>query len=771
MNAAVLFRRAAMVQVLLALAAFAVADRSVWFLVVGGVLAVASGSVTEGPRGRHLPNWLVSIGVVVAMGWGVVSLAEQPGLRAATGIVGAVVLVILMLKLYGRKGPSDWRQVLALTVVMIIAAALGSVDLLTGALVIAYAGTAMTSVMLYHLYAGERAADHERRAALAAAGPPSARAAEPIASAPVVSGAHAIRSFRRLLVISGIAGLLVSSVVFLLFPRDAVLGDRWQGRGRQSGFRDEIVLLGNDRLQLSAREVFSVRMLDPQGVAARFVNDLHLRGAVLDVYSMADRRWISSERRAEQFSTTVGSEQRGQFAPFAPEALGERANVWTQEVRMRSLASRFVFSMWLPIAISSPEARTFSLNAQTGVIRDENQDRSGRPWSYSVRVQPFPGQRIVRAVCPASAMGERVGFPVPAVGELAREWLAQANLEGLPTEEQAAEDPDLRYERNRRIARLFTERLQGREFGYTTDLSSFRAISGEDPNVSFLRRYRFGHCEYFASGLAAMCRSVGVESRVVVGFLASEYDDGSQEYVVREANAHAWVEVRTGEWQWSTFDPSPMEALLISQSANRSWLDRFRWVLDPLEFAWQSRVVSFDSGSQAEMADRVGGSVQRAVRAAGEWAQGAADQVNRAFRLGPAGYIWLGLVAVVLGIAVTAVWVLTRRDRRVRQTLGAEKVQARDRVVLGRDAAFYLEALDVLRRHELAKPRWCPPRLHAEEVGRLAGPGVQAAFQRVVDRYYRIRFAGDHPRRSERVADQALVTQLRAALAERYTRA
>jgi hypothetical protein len=780
MNAALLFRRAALLQVLLALAAFAVADRNAWYLIAGGLLTVASTPITEGPRGRHLPNLVVSIGILLALGWGVFALTDQPSMRAAGGIVGAVVLMILMLKLYGRKGPSDWRQILALTVVMVIAAALNSMDLLAGVLVMAYAGTALGAVMLYQLYAGALAAQTERQAAFALAEAPgawdAASAGRPPArprlapTVPVVSGVHAIRHFRRVLVGTCVAGLAVSVLVFLLFPRDSVLGERWQGGGRQSGFTDEVVLLSTDRISLSAREVFSVRMLDPMGVPAKFVAPLHLRGAVLDVYSAIDRRWLAGDRRAEQFTATLGSAKAEGFVPFAPEALEERANVWTQVVSMRSLASKYVFSMWLPIGIATPDERTFSLNSQTAVIRDENHDGSGRPWSYSVRVQPFPGPRIARAVCPASGSLRPMGFPIPQVGEIAAQVLADSGVADLPSREEAERDPEVRFERNRRIARVFTEYLSRSGFAYSTDLSRFRPVRGEDPNVSFLVRYRFGHCEFFASALAALCRSVGVDARVVTGYLATEYDENSSEYVVREANAHAWVEVRTGEWQWTTFDPSPAEALMETQNSNRSWLDRFRWVLDPIEFAWQSRVVNFDSGSQAEMVQRLGGGLQETARKAGEWASGVAEQVNRAFRLGPAGYLWLGLVGVVAVIGVVAVAVVLRRDRLVRERLGGARERAARRAQIGRDAGFYLEALDALERHGVGKPSWRTPAAHARAIRGAIGAEAGDALEAVVARFYAVRYAGHRPGRAERGRDAALVVALRAALARRYTR-
>lgn len=768
MNAALAFRRLAVVQVLLALGAFAVSNRDEWFLVAGGVLAVASTYITEGPRGRYLPNWVVGPGVVLAGLWGVASFISNPEPRVVSGVVGVVVLTILMLKLYGRKNPSDWRQILALTVVMVVAAALNSTDLLVGVCVMAYAAVTLANAMLYQLYAGVHRAQTERTTLVASSMADQAGRAVPALHP--ATGAHGGRQLARVLLASCAMGLLVSVLVFVLFPRESFQGDHMRA-GSRAGFSTELWLRSGETISVSARELFSVRMRDPQGTPMAFGSTLYLRGAVLDSYDPMSMAWVPSGRHEPM--ATLSSPGEGEYALLAVEADAERVNVWTQEVEMRAMASSRVFSMWLPLAIATPDERTFTINLQNAILAYTS-DRSGRPWRYAVRVQPYPRGDLVRAIVPASGSQEPyvpVSFPVPAVRAVAERILTDAGFADILEEDPARLSSEERHERSRRIARMFTDYLQQEEFRYTVDLSGFIHIRNEDANVSFLTRYKFGHCEYFASALAALCRSMGVEARVVTGFAVSEYEPALAQYVARESNAHAWVEVRTGEWQWSTYDPSPPQDLLLVQNANRGWLDRFRWVLDPFEFAWQSRVVSFDSGSQGELAERLRRSMEETMSAVRMWAEHMARDVNRAFRLGPAGYIWLGMVGVVVVTALAAAWVLARRDRLVRTLLGASTARALARARLGQDARFYLDALRVLRQFGYAKPRWRTPAAHAEALRASAGPAAADAFMRVVERFYAVRYAGLRPARAQRASDMALVSALRTTMTRSYTRA
>jgi transglutaminase-like putative cysteine protease len=100
------------------------------------------------------------------------------------------------------------------------------------------------------------------------------------------------------------------------------------------------------------------------------------------------------------------------------------------------------------------------------------------------------------------------------------------------------------------------ERHLRRDYGYAR---FFGRKIGVDPVIEFLFRRRRGHCEYFASALALLARAAGVPARVVMGYRVSEKSPFGY-YVVRERNAHSWVEAWLPGAGWSTRDATPLEA-------------------------------------------------------------------------------------------------------------------------------------------------------------------------------------------------------------------
>jgi transglutaminase-like putative cysteine protease len=155
-----------------------------------------------------------------------------------------------------------------------------------------------------------------------------------------------------------------------------------------------------------------------------------------------------------------------------------------------------------------------------------------------------------------------------AVAELAAEW--------------ASGEESL----HRRL-RALVDRLE-RDYAYSLSFEREAGIAQParnlDPVLQFLLRDRQGHCEYFASSLAMLARSLGIPSRVVTGYRVVERNPLGDYYIVRERHAHAWVEAHLAGRGWVTVDPSPLTSFEGESAATTPWLAA---VLDLAVVAWQ----------------------------------------------------------------------------------------------------------------------------------------------------------------------------------------
>ncbi len=131
------------------------------------------------------------------------------------------------------------------------------------------------------------------------------------------------------------------------------------------------------------------------------------------------------------------------------------------------------------------------------------------------------------------------------------------------------------------------------QYEYTLD---FLGRTGEDPLADFLFVYKSGHCEYFASAMVIMLRSQGVPARFVTGFLGAELNPIEDYYVVRQQNAHAWVEAYTEDRGWRIYDPTPPDGRPTIAAQSLSLL--LSQVYDYITFRWDRYVLTYGADDQ-----------------------------------------------------------------------------------------------------------------------------------------------------------------------------
>jgi hypothetical protein len=77
------------------------------------------------------------------------------------------------------------------------------------------------------------------------------------------------------------------------------------------------------------------------------------------------------------------------------------------------------------------------------------------------------------------------------------------------------------------------------------------------PLESFLLHDKLGYCQQFSGAMALLLRMGGVPARVAAGFSSGTYNADTHEFVVRDYDAHAWVEAWFPQYGWVPFDPTP----------------------------------------------------------------------------------------------------------------------------------------------------------------------------------------------------------------------
>ena len=84
---------------------------------------------------------------------------------------------------------------------------------------------------------------------------------------------------------------------------------------------------------------------------------------------------------------------------------------------------------------------------------------------------------------------------------------------------------------------------------------------------AFLFDTRSGYCQHFSGAMALLLRMGGIPARVVTGFSPGGYSKSKRAWIVRDTDAHSWVEAWFDEWGWVTFDPTPAGTPARSQIA------------------------------------------------------------------------------------------------------------------------------------------------------------------------------------------------------------
>jgi transglutaminase-like putative cysteine protease len=229
------------------------------------------------------------------------------------------------------------------------------------------------------------------------------------------------------------------------------------------------------------------------------------------------------------------------------------------------------------------------------------------------------------------------------------------------------------------------ERYLQTHYGYTLQLPR-SAVA--DPLANFLFERKQGHCEYFASSMAVMLRTLQIPARVVNGFRSDEFNDLTGNYVVRAKNAHSWVEAYFPGYGWVTFDPTPGGAVGSPQGWGRVML-----YLDAAASFWREWVISYDSSHQYILGQSVLSGTRGSWERARMWARlRYARMLNWARRsqrsAGHSPGRWF-----TISVALALLLLVLGNARRIAQMIRTSRLQAHPERSPDEAAAMWYERM------------------------------------------------------------------------------
>jgi transglutaminase-like putative cysteine protease len=272
-----------------------------------------------------------------------------------------------------------------------------------------------------------------------------------------------------------------------------------------------------------------------------------------------------------------------------------------------------------------------------------------------------------------------------------------------------------------------------------------------DPLAAFLFERRKGHCEYFASALAVMLRTLDIPARVATGFQGGIYNPISGRQIIRASDAHSWVEAWFPDRGWMTLDPTPPAAA----GAEDTLASRLSMWTDAAAVFWQDWVLDYNLSQQLTLAARVEESSRRFRFTmpdlfSGSWWSIQLARRDRSIRLAR-GYGMPALVAVLA--AAGLIWLGPWLARTAR-TRGRVRGIQRGDVRAGDATLLYQRMLRLLHRRGIEKPVWLTP---FEFAAMVQQPELAVLVEAVTRAYNELRF-GEQPAAAQRM--MALLDQM-----------
>jgi transglutaminase-like putative cysteine protease len=517
-----------------------------------------------------------------------------------------LALFLIVVRLFSLQRTRDHYMLAVLSFGMVLAAAVLTVG---GVFLLSFAAFLLVAVVTFVLM--------EMRHSVAA----EQSAQDPRVAAPARRMAYGLLAIAPALMLMILAG---SFLIFFFLPR---FSSRYMSAYAptsdvSTGFTDHVELGRIGQIQQSSAVVMHIEVQDDvQGAY-----DLKWRGIALSDFD--GRVWTNSYQQIRLRPAGDGSYR---LAPrVEPQGAATGGRLIHYRVLMEPVGTNVFFLAERPQRLTG-NSRLVTMDPG-GAVYDLDTDHPIKRYEAESQLPVIDSEELRLAANTAPAdLDKYLELPPldSRIPKLAEEITAQA-----PSNYDKA---------------AALEQYLSTHFGYTLQLP--RSLP-HDPLANFLFERKTGHCEYFASSMAVMLRSLRIPSRMVTGFRGGEFNDLTGEYVVRASDAHTWVEAYFPGSGWISFDPTPA-AILPPRGA---W-SRIGLYADAAATFWREWIINYDVRHQRALRKDAASGTRRFIDEARLWIQQqhrallrGARRAHRHFTKFPAR--WLGGVFACAAIPI-----------------------------------------------------------------------------------------------------------------------
>ena len=382
----------------------------------------------------------------------------------------------------------------------------------------------------------------------------------------------------------------IAAAFFLLFPRFVVpwAMQRQQPQKASVGFSNQMNPGDVSQMAQSNDLAFRIKFL---GVNKVDLSQMYWLGSVLNISK--GLAWSDNLKPINR------TKEPSEF--IAEEDLESNKSVYHYQVLLEPREHEFLFGLDSVIKLTLGNRRLQRFSENT--YRVMNEKKSLSYWGYSILADDSQKESLL----PAKEILAEDLHSYLETSELpprSKEFVTQILLKKLSPEQ------------NLELLKKFF--LDG-DFKYTLNPGAYKTKNSLD---DFLFIRKLGFCEHFAGAFATLARSLGIPTRVMIGYQGGEFNPIGDYWVFRQNDAHAWVSVYFNQ-HWERVDPTAWIAPLrfeigaqeffkLSEKErfefsgdqvrtriqNNFLLDQVLFMLDSVNYKYSSFLLDFDQEGQ-----------------------------------------------------------------------------------------------------------------------------------------------------------------------------